>query len=196
MSGDQSPSIHTTAILNNTTWHEDNSLRTLARPSDISRIRNPVRESYGCALHYFTARSIGVFHRVPNAGELRIVGIPQEVVRKFFFGGDRNSARPEYSKNRTLNRKEITAAWRAQGDSFGWGPKEAATLLRQFKREQFWKELKERYMPRLGSPGQPSQDVTASLRRVVPRERTAKPPSEKPSRNKDKDNHHTQSHSH
>jgi len=189
-SADGTPNLHTTAFLNNTTVNSDGSIQALAKPEDVLRIRFPLRESYAGALDYFTEKAIGPFQRVPNVNELRIVGIPHHVVEKVFFGDLLDCGANKKAAHIALDKREMLTAWRAQGEAFGWGPKEAAALLRGFRREQFWNEVKVRC---INHPARSLLNATASLSRLITREETQLQPPEKNSKNQD--NQHTQSHS-
>ena len=193
MSSDQSPNLHTTAILNNTAYDPDGSPRTLARPDDISRIRSPLQQAYAGALDYFAEKAIGAFHRVPHLQELRIAGIPQQLVQRFFFGPCMDGGTSKEVNRIAVTKEELFTKWRAEGQGFGWGAKEANALLRGFKREQFWDALRARCTHAAIHPAKALLSATASLSRLMTREKDQKQPPLQD--RKDKDNHHTQSHS-
>jgi hypothetical protein len=194
MAHDGSPNLHTTAILGNTVASPNGPLRSLATPQDIERIRIPLSITYAAALDHFTEQAIGPFHRVPDIGELRIEGIPQEVVRRFCLESPPPFERGNLPNRPLPHKAAISANWRAQGEMYGWGPKEAAAFLRGLRRERFWNEVKAKCTYVAQNPSKALLEVTAPLRRVLAAQKEQTQAEQQKDKDKTKSNTHTHSH--
>lgn len=190
---DQSPHLNTTAFLLNRGKIQNGGVYTLLNPEAMERIRLPLSESYAGALDFLIEGAIGPFHRVANVGELRIVGIPQEVVRRFFWGPDLDCQQPSQAHHGTPSRKQLSAKWRAQATSLGWGPKEAAVFLSQLRREQCWRDLRTVCIYGARNAARTLRDVMAPLSRLITRGKTTHQNAEE--RPQERDNYHRRSRS-
>lgn len=137
----QGPRLHTTAFLRNSAFGADHNPQALVNPEDIERCRAAITLEYTEQLQRLATDVIGPFRRSLGEDQLRIVGIPQEVVRKFqetcIPPADKSTQNGTWFENEPLY-----AYWRAQAASLGWGPNDAAAFLGKLRREQFWSEVK------------------------------------------------------
>jgi hypothetical protein len=108
---------------------------------DIERHKAELAYYYEGSLDYFVWKTIGPFNRQPGCDELRIVGVPQEVVLKFFYG--RSSALA--FDGELAPGDSLFAKWQSQAKDWGWGPKEAEALLKTLHYKQELESLRERF---------------------------------------------------
>lgn len=186
---DQSPHLRTTAFLLNRSFFQAQPPRSIASAEDIRRVQAPLNEAYAGALDYFISKAIGPFKRVANIDELRIVGVPQAVVQKFLFDPSFNQPDLFDPSSRGLQRNELAAQWRAQGERFGWGPRQAEALLFALERERISSVLKDQICARFRDVERICRDAKDSAKRMLKSERSTT--IERQHKSKDRDREHS-----
>jgi len=171
-SHDQCPNLKVTTFVLTHGFLRDGSARQLP---DIGwpLQKEFLRSLYDLALRQHYRQLIGPLQRVGGIRDLRIVGVPQELVRKFFFDPAFNRDLRFGQNAKPLAEMEMFAKWRAQGESLGWGVNEAKAFLLETNRQKYWADLKTDVRSKIHQSVQTLQDWKSSWRssRPVPRQR-------------------------
>jgi len=194
VSHDQCPALKCVAFMINRSPLANGSVRIHANSEEIDHIRLQLYETHETHVYYYTTKAIGSFQLDTNARELRISGIPQEVARQFFSETDIDSRSRSETGGIALTKQELFKEWRARAERLGWGPSEAAVLLREAARRQFWEEVKSRAIYEVTDLWKEFRRLRTSLRSFIKEE--VMPLRRSQERPQEKDNHHTQSQSH
>jgi conjugative relaxase-like TrwC/TraI family protein len=135
-SWDQCPHLNATVFLLNHGVSQDGSVHAYS-PLEILSEQPKLKWFYEGGLDYFVWKAIGPFKRVKGVDELRITGVPQELVTKFFFDPTIGAKQVEGERPEALLPYDaLFAKWQKQADRCGWGPRDAAALLGQLRRER------------------------------------------------------------
>jgi len=140
-SHDQGPNLKVTTFILTHGFLRDGSARQLP-DADLPRQKESMRTLYDLTLRKHYRQLIGPFQRVGGIRDLRIVGVPQELVRRFFFDPAFNRDLRFGQSAKPLAEMEMFAKWRAQGESLGWGVNQAKAFLRETSRQKYWIDLK------------------------------------------------------
>ena len=132
----QTPELRTTAFLLEPDLRGNGSIRVphVALAAEFGK--TALRESYAGALDYFVSKAIGPFHRARGVDEIRIVGVPQNVVEMFYRDCSFAKNLSVMTDCKPLVNSELPKMWRIESERCGWGQVEASALLRQLKKEQ------------------------------------------------------------
>jgi hypothetical protein len=141
---------------------------------DIERYKAELAYYYEGGLDYFVWKAIGPFNRQPGCDELRIVGVPQELVSKFFYG--RSSAHA--FEGELAPGDSLFAKWQSQAKDWGWGPKEAEALLKNLHYKQKLEEIRERFQQDVRENKAKLERTWKSVVAVVTREHRIHPPKD------------------
>jgi hypothetical protein len=131
-SWDQSPDLRSTAFLLSYGIRESGSVCQL-RSGEVPE--KSIRRIYSRRLHYDVMRAIGAFDRDPSCDELRIQGVPQALVCKFYFSS-KYDASAQAQSNMRLSKDACFERWAQLGDDVGWSATEAGIFLRECERRQ------------------------------------------------------------
>ena len=132
--------------------------------------KKALNASYTGALDYFVSKAIGMFQRTQGADELRIEGVPQDLIQKLHFEAAFRRGAENGQNEPLLENKHLSEKWREQGESFGWGPKEAVALLHAIKRGPSQDELKSRCLTVACKVRNVLQNATLPLERLFKRQ--------------------------
>jgi hypothetical protein len=135
---DHTPHLKATAFVLTHGFIKDGSLCKFDT-YDINARKGQLSDLHDFALQHHCLGSLGLVKEDFFIRELRIAGVPQEVVRKFFFGPT-DSQRQHSAK--PLEEMELFAKWKAEGGRLGWGVSQAAALLRESGRQKYWADLR------------------------------------------------------
>ena len=135
---DQTPHLKATALVFTHGFTQNGSLRKFDT-YDIDAKRGKLSSLHDFALQHHCWGSLGLVKEDLFIRELRIAGVPQEIVQEFFFGPTdlqlQHNAKP-------MEERELFAKWRAEGERLGWGVGQAEALLRESGRQKYWADLK------------------------------------------------------
>jgi conjugative relaxase-like TrwC/TraI family protein len=135
-SWDQCPHLNATVFLLNHAIRQDGSAQAY-NAGDILGEQAKLKWLYEGGLDYFVWKAIGPFQRVEAVDELRIKGVPQELVTKLFFDPAFGTKRTEgLAPTELLPNEALFSKWQKQAELAGWIRKEATDLLSKLHREQ------------------------------------------------------------
>jgi hypothetical protein len=138
---DQCPQLNASAFLFNKAVRNDLSVGTYTS-AEILDQKAKLSWFYEGALDYMTADAIGPFRRVQDCDEMRIQGVPQELVRRFFFGDSVGHNRMSVGgQGDLIPNEDLFKKWQSQAKSWGWGQNEAAAFLRSLNHERLLNSL-------------------------------------------------------
>lgn len=160
-SHDQSPHLKLTAFVLAHGILGDGSAQKLA-VENVADYGKATSYLYDVALGSGLRRLIGPFQREPGILDLRIVGVPRELVRRLYFDTAFSRDHSRGPNEQPLTEKELFASWRAQGKGLGWGEKEAKAFLDDANRRKLWADVKEHVQSRIQDSVRLFQDWKSS----------------------------------
>jgi len=180
-SHDQTPHLKTTVFaLTHGFLKNGSTLKLIA--DDLNRQKEKMTASYAFAVRAYFVDLIGPFQKVQGIRDLRIVGVPQEVVRRFFFDPSFNRDSGFEKNGKPLEDTQLFAKWRAQGERLGWGVDQAKALLRESNRQKYWDDLKSDFRAKIRETAQRVSDWKESWKPKT--KQTESPQPEKASHSK------------
>jgi hypothetical protein len=186
---DQTPHLHTTAFLFNLAFHRDGTVGTFTT-DQVRQQRFQLQTTYEQMRDTMLWGDIGAYREIRGA-DLRIVGVPQELCRRFCFDpsfSPQNAVEPG-QRPKPLRSDQLFAAWSQKAEEWGWGPKQAGDFLREARWERRLQDLVEQWRSGLSQGEQLAKRAVNSVKQLMPVKQSQAPRS-------DQDKHQRPTHSH